>query len=167
VYYIIERNYVGPNPDQHLNDHTYKITTEPGRGNLSNEVRTQGWLGTTNDWSETAHGEYDTEEAARGFVAKSLEVSREIEPSDYDQYQGVIALFAVGQYERLGRDGSLGWCYESMQAELQAKTTDAQIDAFIRQCESLANDEGMTLDEEALRAFMILECDELAAEEND
>lgn len=34
------------------------ISTAPGRTNLSREIKLNGWLGTTNDVSETALGEW-------------------------------------------------------------------------------------------------------------
>jgi hypothetical protein len=32
---------------------------------MSREIRTSGWLGTTNDWAKYAHGEFNTIEEAR------------------------------------------------------------------------------------------------------
>jgi hypothetical protein len=64
-YYIVSENYVGPNVDQNLNSHCVRITTTPPRTNMSREIRTSGWLGTTNDWAKYAHGEFNTIEEAR------------------------------------------------------------------------------------------------------
>ena len=79
-YYLIEHEYVGPN--QHclatdynniVNGHYFVIQDRPGLTNMSHEPRTEGWLGTTNDWSETALGEYPTEKAAEKAVLEKLQ----------------------------------------------------------------------------------------------
>jgi len=54
-YYIIETDYVGINQQQHIDAHEYAITKTPPRTNAGGEVKTRGWLGTTNDWSRWAH----------------------------------------------------------------------------------------------------------------
>jgi len=73
-YYVIEKEYVGPvdfntGYDLLVNGHFFEVRDEPGRKNMSGETavgsRTEPvWLGTTNDWSATARGEYETEDAA-------------------------------------------------------------------------------------------------------
>ena len=69
MYYVIERKYVGPNTEDHINQHALFITDQPGKKNVSGEDCTQGWLGTTNDWSEEAHGKFASLEEARQAVA--------------------------------------------------------------------------------------------------
>ena len=71
MYYIIERQYSGPNAEYLATDrknivdgHQYVVQSEPGVTSMSHEPRTSGWLGTTCGWSEHAHGAYETEEAA-------------------------------------------------------------------------------------------------------
>jgi hypothetical protein len=70
MYYLIEREYVGPNKrDSRGNvigdSRVMEIWNAPGVTNMSREVRIHGWLGTTADISSTACGEYETIEAAR------------------------------------------------------------------------------------------------------
>ena len=74
MFYVIEKEFVGhadfgTGYDKLVNGHFFEVRDEPGRKNMSREVavgsRTEPvWLGTTNDWSATARGEYDTEEDA-------------------------------------------------------------------------------------------------------
>jgi len=74
MYYVIEKEFVGhadfcTGYDLLVNGHFFEVRDEPGRKNMSGETavgsRTEPvWLGTTNDWSATARGEYDTEDAA-------------------------------------------------------------------------------------------------------
>ncbi|MCB1865194.1 MAG: hypothetical protein KDG50_07160 [Chromatiales bacterium] len=44
------------------------IQTKPGKTNMSHEPMTEGWLGTSNDVYQYAHGEFETESAARAYV---------------------------------------------------------------------------------------------------
>jgi hypothetical protein len=84
-YYVIRHDYAGPNPawkggsNNPGNRTHYTIETEPGRKNLSGEVCTDDgeWLGTTNDWSATAGGEYATLEAAREAIFEGCDEVRE------------------------------------------------------------------------------------------
>ena len=71
MYYIIERQYAGPNAKNLATDrknivdgHQYVVRSEPGVTNMSHEPRTSGWLGTTCGWSEHAQGAYETQDAA-------------------------------------------------------------------------------------------------------
>ena len=71
MYYIIERQYAGPNAKNLATDrknivdgHQYVVRSEPGVTNMSHEPRTSGWLGTTCGWSEHAQGAYETEQEA-------------------------------------------------------------------------------------------------------
>jgi hypothetical protein len=68
-YYLVEANYVGPNKkDSDGNRYPHGelfIQTCPGTTNMSHEERVTGWLGTTNDISQTAHGEFNALEDAR------------------------------------------------------------------------------------------------------
>jgi len=74
TYYVIEKEFVGSAEfgtgyDLLVNGHYFEVRDVPGIKNMSREVavgsRSQPvWLGTTNDWSATARGEYETEEAA-------------------------------------------------------------------------------------------------------
>ncbi|MGA2226677.1 MAG: hypothetical protein ABSH41_19735 [Syntrophobacteraceae bacterium] len=68
MYYLIEHKYVGPNKmDAQGNFYQKSMTiqTTPGKANMSHEKRTKGWLGTTNDRSATAHGEFENLDEAR------------------------------------------------------------------------------------------------------
>jgi hypothetical protein len=57
-FYLIKREDVGPNGMDE--DPIYEIHNAPGRTNSSREERTEGWLGTTNDISRHALGEFDS-----------------------------------------------------------------------------------------------------------
>ena len=81
-YYVIFSRYVGPNADDrdanaHGNRDYYTIQREPGTTNMSGEELTEGWLGTTNDWSETACGEFATEAEARESIEEDVREWRE------------------------------------------------------------------------------------------
>jgi hypothetical protein len=74
MYYVLTCEYVGPNTRDSAGNRqscnpVATIETQPGRTNQSGQERIEGWLGTTNDWSRTAHGEFETLEAARAQCA--------------------------------------------------------------------------------------------------
>lgn len=66
-FYLVEREYVGPDrdSDNDIENHVFGIWSEPQCTNSSHQPLIEGWLGTTNDWSETAMGEFTTLEEAR------------------------------------------------------------------------------------------------------
>lgn len=78
TYYVISTTYIGPNQhttndsDNILDGDYYDICTKPGMTNQSREERIEGWLGSTNDWSLTAHGAFETIEAAREKIASEI-----------------------------------------------------------------------------------------------
>lgn len=170
MYYIVKRKYVGPNPD-HDDLDTIEIRTSPALKNLSHEVCTEGWCGTTSDWSVYAHGQYPTIEQARAAI---IEQFGEVRDSDrdgnpFDAYDdNVVATYKPGRYEPMGRDFTAEWADESIQADIDADTTDARIAELVSQYEAEANSEGYTLDD-SLAALMKAQRQQLcdALEENE
>lgn len=49
-----------------------EVRETPCRKNLSKEPLINGWLGTTNDWSEYALGEFETEDEAWAAIDAAL-----------------------------------------------------------------------------------------------
>jgi hypothetical protein len=170
MYYVIKSSYVGPNPQQHLNADTIGIYTVPGRTNSSREIRTDGWLGTTNDWSEHAHGEFETIEDARAEIMSMgpcRPADSEWAESDYDQNEmGCVELYSEGQYEALNAEESAQWCYYG-RSNITAETTDDEIVEMVDDDENFANGEGLTLDLDAVMKMYTSRRDELLAEIED
>jgi hypothetical protein len=171
TYYIIEREYVGPNQDQNVDSHTYTIQTIPARTNMSREVRTDGWCGTTNDWALYARGEYETEQAARDYIEENYGPVRE--GDDSGNYIGMdddgepieaIAVFRPGKYIPMDAEGTGNYCWEGIRTDITADTTDGQIEALIDQYETEVNGEGYTLDKRSLSDSMESRRDGLLAE---
>lgn len=156
MFYILSHEYTGPN--EVVNVYTVTVQTEPGETNMSHETQIEGYLGTTNDWSLHAHGEFETEDEAR-TAADALAVklggagSREIDYESEGQGDPIIAVFRVG-YEGWGAEASREWCYEGVRADVTADTTDEQIEALIEHYELMLNDEDGTLDTRAVRSMM-------------
>ena len=81
MFYPIRHEYVGPDVASGwhhghalaLMGNQITIHTSPGRTNQSHEERSEGWLGTTNDWYEAAYGEYATLAAALSEIAQWAE----------------------------------------------------------------------------------------------
>ena len=149
-YYIIETNYVGPNKNQegYVDTDSIVISTAPATANMSHEVRIEGWCGTTNDWSVTAHGEYENIEKARaaiseifGDVRKANHDGHEFESDDDD----VVEVYRPGKYTPMSRESSANWVYESMSQDVDADTTDDEISVLAIEYEKSANSAGSTL----------------------
>ena len=145
AFYVISTSYIGPN--QHtvndarniLDGDYYEICTTPGITNMSKEVRIDGWLGSTNDWSKTAHGEFETIEAARAKIEQ--EIGRPISECrtapaggrDDDLHESVAERYYTSIYEHVtdadywvGLDG------------ITADTTDDQIAKMVAEAKALA-----------------------------
>lgn len=172
TYYITSSEYVGPNLSDRCNSHSYEIKTKAPRTNSSREIRTEGWLGTTNDVAEYAHGEFETLEEARAAVLEILGTDyRETDLSEMPEYErgGLIESYTVGAYLEVDAETSITWCYESIRSDVTADTTDAGIDALIDEYEVSANesDEPFTLDVCALQTEMRERRDELIAERDE
>lgn len=164
-YYVLSSEYVGPNLSDRCNSHTVQITTEPGRTNMSNEVRVDGWLGTSNDWAAYAHGEYDSIEAARAAIVEMLgENRRKIDNNEFAET--VVETYAASKYVEWDADNSVTWCYDSRD-EITADTTDERIAEIVAEYEQYANAEGNTLDTDAVEKMLTKLRDELRAEDRE
>jgi len=70
-FYLVATSYAGPNPSEMRGSARWlDICTEPGVTNQSGEPRVTGWLGTTNDWSKSARGEFSSLVKARAGAAR-------------------------------------------------------------------------------------------------
>lgn len=155
TYYVISTSYIGPN--QHttndakniLDGDYYDICTYPGSTNQSKEVRIEGWLGSTNDWSLTAHGKFETIEAAREKIAD--EIGRPVTEcrttpagDEYDRPDGddVVERYYVSPYS--------GVC-DADSDDVTADTTDEQIAAMVAEGNALAEKEGFLIIGDAVK----------------
>ena len=166
-YYIIEKNYVGPNKDQHVDADKIYIRTSPAFTNQSHEERTEGWCGTTNDWSVWAHGEYDTIEEARAAIAYKFGEVRDENVTYNEDANDVIESHKPGKYAPMSSQVAEDWAYE-IQSNINGETTDADIAVLLAEFEADANLEGYTLDSvEDLIREMQARRDELRDETED
>ena len=140
-YYIIEINYIGPNPLCDVD--TIGIYKTPAYGNMDKQPVIDGWAGTTNDWATYAHGEFDSLEDARAKIAELYPERREVD--EYDDYENVIVeLYKPGKYAIMTREDTADWLYEAT-CELTGKESDEKLKEIIENAESNANDNGCTL----------------------
>ena len=142
-YYVIEEKYAGANQDQHLDDNTIKITTEPAMTNSSHEICLDGWAGTTDDWAVYARGVYDSKEAAEKFIKTLYKDTREADFDDNDQ--SIVAVYKPGKYEPLCKEETGNSIYESVISSVTQTTTDDEISALVDDWEREANSQGCTL----------------------
>lgn len=141
-YYLVESQYVGPNQDDpryhQACEGVMTISTEPGTMNFSHEEKTEGYLGTTNDYSSRAHGMYDTIEEARKAAAK-LGYTEEIELDESEQHEcGPVEKYTT-------KTGAMDawrpaeWLYESRnELGVTAKTTDEEIEKIAEEIKDSA-----------------------------
>ena len=142
-FYVIEEKYAGANQDQHLDDNTIKITTEPARTNSSKEICLDGWCGTTDDWAVYARGVYDSKEAAGKFIKTLYKDTREADFDDNDQ--SIVAVYKPGKYEPISKEATGEFIFDSLQESVTTSTTDGEISALVDEWEREANGQGCTL----------------------
>jgi hypothetical protein len=149
-YYVISTDYNGPNAAEHLNSNTIEIRNEPMRGNSGDRPEiTDGWCGTTNDWSVYAHGEYETLEAARAALHQ-IEPATRPDTSGLHCDEATYESFLVGAYNLQSENEVGDWLYFGMSESVTAETTDAQLAELAGDFELIANEEGMGLNDEAI-----------------
>lgn len=151
MFYLIVSEYVGPNKLDSTgaiigDSAVASITTECGRTNMSREKRSNGWLGTTNDNSVTAHGEFDTIDEARGAAA-TLGYTQPYEPDENEYDSAVVEQWVSESAARdqwdagnwfLNGLGSAGTCAAY---GITADTTDDELAAAADVAETEAIDE--------------------------
>lgn len=137
-FYVIEyTDITTQNPNF---DHVV-ISEEPERTNMSNEVRTDGWCGTTNGTCVHARGEYDSIEAARTFIkAHYTEGVREVDDF-YTNGDTIIAKFLLGRYETLDSEATAAFVYDELMERIGADSSDDEIRTFADDMERAANAE--------------------------
>lgn len=165
MFYVLSCTYAGPNPDDHADDDVITIETEPGRTNSSREHHTEGWLGTTNDWSRAAHGEFETETEARAAVAAMYpqgfrDVGLSFADSDPDTE---IARFKPGKLAAWSAADSQRWAY-SARDEITASTSDERIAEIAEGCRGAAEDESASLGTDAVLTMLTARRDDLRSE---
>jgi hypothetical protein len=149
-YYIVETEYEGPNTNDHIDDHTYAIQTEPARGNMDHQPVLDGWAGTTNDWAVRAHGAYDTLDEAREALFALIPEHREDDVRH--EHDCVVEQYRPGSLVPWRPEGTGDWAAEGFDADITADTTDEEIEDLCAQYESDARQSfGAVLHARALR----------------
>lgn len=156
MFYIIEKNYVGPNIGEYVDADMIIISTSPAVSNSSREEKIEGWCGNNNDWAIHAHGEYATIEEARAAITN---IFGEVRKSDAngdsfsDNAEGIVETYKEGKFEPVSRQETADWAYDLIQADIKADTSDERIGELVDQYEEEANSLGYTLDSD-LEDFM-------------
>lgn len=151
MYYVIEQSYEGPNLDQHPDDHTIRVQTSPGRGNMNHEPIISGWLGTTNDWCEIAHGEYGTLDEAIRAIDGLADGNHRVDDLDIqDRMERGFYRVRVGRLKPLSAADSQDFCWEDMRNQIGGDATDNDISEWADECARFAEDEGALLDTDAV-----------------
>ena len=127
-----------------------EIRTEPGRRNEDNQPCDKGWLGWVDGVTSCAHGAHRTIDSARAAV-KAMAVEGEaavlvddLGPHKADHFN-VAEMWVVQRLRVMSFEESETWGKALIAAEVNAGSTDQDVDAFIEKCENLARDEGLEL----------------------
>jgi hypothetical protein len=105
---------------------------------MSGEECTSGWLGTTNDWAEYAHGEFSSLEEARQAVASvgGQAGYREASPEDSplsDLYDNIVEEYRVGSLPYLTSAENKELAFDGAQEEVNATMNDRDLDRLAEQ----------------------------------
>ena len=155
MFYIVEINYTGANPDdwQYINADEIQICCTPAFNNGNGEICIDGWCGTTNDWAVYAHGEYDTLEEARENLFKKFGIVRNcdfngnaFESDDPD----VIEIYKTGKYPTMTDEETASWLYESINEDVIIGMSNEKIIELAENYEICANSEGYFLSSNVL-----------------
>lgn len=168
MFYIIESEYVGPNPEEVVGEDQIFITTAPAAVNTNHEPCISGWCGTTNDISTIARGEYGTREEAENAMSAIFGAVR---PSDIDRQpclaigsdgdaaDHIVAVYRPGPCRPLSRSATEDWVSTALD-QIQADTTDERLEELEEELEAEANDQGMMLYRESLGSLFEAKRDE-------
>lgn len=132
-YYVISHRYVGPNIDQNMNKDTVGVFTTPACGNMSRQPIVAGWCGTTNGWSEHAHGEYNSLSEATAFIISKFDV-RDINDQEtmLVREEEAVELFLIGRYTKMSKEATGEWLYHEFRNSLTIETTDEEIQKLVK-----------------------------------
>ena len=142
MFYIIGVEYVGPNPasERFIDANRVYISETPARTNQSHEVRIDGWCGTTNDWSTTAHGAYETLDGATEAVDRIFGAVRLMEDDG-----GYVKAFALGEFEPISDVAFYEIFSDYMHGDITVDITDGEFTSIVAEYESILNAGGATL----------------------
>ena len=166
MFYIVETSYEGPNKEQNIDADKIEISTLPATTNMSHEVKTSGWCGTTNGWAVYAHGEYETIEEARNAIKSHFGPIRDYDGDKCCLDDSVIEAYMIGEYIPMNEEDTRIWVSAGLHEDISAETTDDRIDELAIEYENLANDEGYTLSP-SLEDIIVEIRQELRDEENE
>lgn len=140
MYYIVETHYVGPNPQEHLNDAYVYITTDPPRTIGSNKLLTDGWLGSYGDWSSDAYGEYESLPEARAeaeYIWSEIglwELDLDDPENEFFADPGTVVCWQVGAFEQMGPEETLDFVSNALpQGDECRDWTDDDIDRYVEE----------------------------------
>lgn len=151
MFYLISNEYVGPNEKDSRGNiigdsETIVITKKQGTTNMSNEPISNGWLGTTNDWSSYARGEFSNLDDALAEL-KVLGFTSQIDDDDMD---------AISAWQKpraaLEKWGAGEWLIDTMGSEwvcneynITENTSDEQLIGISDKIEAEATKENINL----------------------
>lgn len=151
THYITTSEYVGPNARDAYGRRyrqTLTITTLAPRTNSSREIRTEGWLGTTNEWAAYAHGAFETLQEAEAAVAAGWQTYAL--PEEDEEYalleDGVVAVYGIGASDPRAAWEAADWfsgAMRELREEIAADPSDEGLARLAERYEEYARGDGM------------------------
>ena len=126
MYYIIEKNWVGPaTPGSNTEDVVLIRKTIP-KVMATGEVRTDGWLGTAKDWAHYSHGGYATleeaEKATREVFGKVTEITDMVINEEY------VKAYRPGPFKKYSEYETEVWVKDRMDQYLDVNSDQDDIE---------------------------------------
>lgn len=170
-FYVSTSSYVGPRPDEQEDSEVVRISTTPCRHASNGTVVVDGYCGAYGEHSTTAHGSYDTIEAARHYVENDLldgdwrSIPDQDEGADYCVDPSIVAVYMPGAVPTMTREQSLNALGDLSDAGVVASSTDEEIaEAAERWNAEMVQMIGSRLDLAAVREAAMEYRDELVRE---
>lgn len=146
-FYLVSSEYKGPNERDSSGSimgdtREMIISTEPGRTNLSREISTEGWLGTSHDISRHAHGVFDSLEAAVQEAA-DLGFTEEFDDTNESCRDSWVASYISDERANYEYWDAEYWFADNPCDEygITSETSDSELEAAAERAEKEARDD--------------------------
>lgn len=155
MYYLIEHRYVGSWKDDLIAD-ADAITIRTIPAEKDGQPCTEGACDASEDWEKTAHGEYDSLEAAREAMARIFGKVRDQDEAGqpFEHHgEGIVAVYHPGEFKPMSSSEANHYLLDQANYVIDKDTTDEEIAELVKEYEQEANQDGLTLGDFAKNIF--------------
>ena len=161
MFYVISYDYPEPKGADDADRNRVVVSSRPARANSTGEPVVLGWAGTSDDVTVTAHGAYATIELAAAYAETEV-LAGDRRPDDGPKtYPEALISYRCGSGEPLSAQDTRDWC--SRNVDGIRLTDDMTLDEQMAELVFYSRDEGLRLDEEAARTFLIRRSEDAVA----